>query len=205
MQWLIDGYNVMHAAGWLGARIGREAFRRARRRFLDDLAAVFEPSIVEQITVIFDASAPPGDFPVEGTYRGMSVVFAVNDENADARIERLIAQHSSPKSLVVVSSDHRIRQAAARRKAKVLTADQFWDLIDREKERAATKPREKPRREGTERKPQGQPAHEESAFWQEEFRDALEAPAAQEAVSPDDSLLSDAEIREIERQINREA
>ena len=29
MRWLIDGYNVMHAAGRLGPKLGREGFRRA--------------------------------------------------------------------------------------------------------------------------------------------------------------------------------
>ena len=37
---------------------------------------------------------------------------------------------SNPRTLTVVSSDRRIRQAASRRRARSLTADQFWELID---------------------------------------------------------------------------
>ncbi len=28
MRWLIDGYNVMHAAGLLGPKLSRDGFRR---------------------------------------------------------------------------------------------------------------------------------------------------------------------------------
>ena len=66
--------------------------------------------------MVFDASVPPGDFPPVSIYRGLSVLFALGDENADARIEQLIGEHSNPKTLTVVSSDNRIRLAATRRR-----------------------------------------------------------------------------------------
>ena len=123
MRWLIDGYNVMHAGGRLGPKLGREGFRRARRRFLDELAAALGPDVAGQTTVVFDASVPPGRLPLDANYRGLGVLFALGDENADARIEQLIAEHSNPKTLTVVSSDRRIRQAAARRRTRSLTAE----------------------------------------------------------------------------------
>ncbi len=139
MRWLIDGYNVMHAGGRLGPKLGREGFRRARRRFLDDLAAALVHGTVEQTTVVFDASLPPGDFPLQSNYRGIQVVFALGDENADARIEQLIADDSNPKTLTVISSDRRIRQAATRRRSPSLPAEKFWEHLDRLQERAARK------------------------------------------------------------------
>jgi predicted RNA-binding protein with PIN domain len=205
MQWLIDGYNVMHAAGWLGARLGREAFRRTRRRFLDELAACFAPEDAEQITVVFDATAPPGDLPVDGIYRGMRVVFAVGDEDADARIEQMIAQHSHPKALTVVSSDRRIRQAAARRKAKELTARAFWDMIDRCHERAARTPRGHERGGDAAEEGRSEPSPEELAIWRETFRDALEARGQQSSHLAGESPLSPAEIAEIQKQLDRES
>ncbi len=137
MRWLIDGYNVMHAAGWLGPRLGREGFRRARRRFLDDLVGGTRAgSVRRDTTVVFDASAPPGRFRARRpAIAGLASVFALGDENADARIEQLIAEDSNPKTLTVVSSDRRIRQAAARRQCRSVTADEFWELIDELKER----------------------------------------------------------------------
>src|SRR5262249_11399970 len=140
MRWLIDGYNVMHADGRLGQKLSRQGFERARRRFLEDIATALGCEFAQEVTVVFDASAPPGDFGLEAIHRGISVLFAFGDESADARIELIIERHSNPKALTVVSSDRRIRQAAARRRARSVTADKFWELIDESKERKRGKP-----------------------------------------------------------------
>ena len=132
MLWLIDGYNLMHAAGAIGAKeLGRQAFQRKRRRFLSELADALGIERARETTVVFDANSPPADFPLETSYKGLTLIFALGDENADARIEQLIGQHSAPKSLTVVSSDRRVRQAATRRKARAIKADDFLDLVDR--------------------------------------------------------------------------
>src|SRR5262245_26205025 len=118
MRWLVDGYNVMHAGGRLGSKLSREGFRHARRRFLDEISAALGADVARETTVVFDASIHPGDFALDATHRGLRILFALGDENADARIEEIIAGHANPRTLTVVSSDRRIRQAAARRRAK---------------------------------------------------------------------------------------
>lgn len=128
MRWLIDGYNVMHAAGIAEAGMGRERFQKARKRFLDQIAQAIGDMVVET-TIVFDANKPPADFPIESNYRGITVVFALADASADARIERILARHSTPKALTVVSSDREVRQAASRRKARVMKADEFLDRL----------------------------------------------------------------------------
>jgi uncharacterized protein len=202
MRWLIDGYNVMHAGGRLGPKLGREGFRRSRRRFLNELAAVLPPEEVEQTIVVFDASVPPGDFKIEDRYRGMQVVFAVGDENADARIERLIAENSTPKALTVVSSDRRIRQAAHRRRAIALTAEDYWIRLDDLQERAQRREENEPER--PEPTSAGR-AENDSALWREVFRDLDDSAETRAALAPDASLLTDEEIAELKRQIEREA
>src|SRR5690348_9788490 len=126
MRLLIDGYNLMYAVGLLGKRFGPDGFRKVRQRFLNDLADALGAVEAHQTTVVFDAAAPPDGFPRETSHKGITVLFAVDDDDADSRIERLIAQHPTPRSLTVVSSDNRLRQAARRRKARVETADEFW-------------------------------------------------------------------------------
>jgi uncharacterized protein len=204
MRWLIDGYNVMHAGGRLGPKLGREGFRRARRRFLDELATALGPQTARQTTVVFDASVHPGDFALDAEYRGLSILFALGDENADARIEQLIAADPNPRALTVVSSDRRIRQAAIRRRTRSVTADQYWELIDDLKERGRFKPSTQPKMRPV-------PAHhdqaakaDEAARWIETFSEIDELPGIREALAPNDSLLTDAEIAEIERQVERE-
>ena len=131
----------MHAGGPARAQTGPRGVSPCRRRFLDELSAALGPETARQTTVVFDASVHPGDFALDAQYRGLGILFALGDENADARIEQLIARHSNPKTLTVVSSDNRIRQAASRRRTKSLTADQFWELIDDLKERGRIKTR----------------------------------------------------------------
>ena len=204
MHWLIDGYNVMHAGGRLGPKLGREGFRRARRRFLDELSAALGPDRARQTTVVFDASVHPGDFALDAEYRGLGILFALGDENADARIELLIAQHTKPKTLTVVSSDNRIRLAANRRRTKSLTADQYWEMIDDLKERGRIKPTVKPLPRPDPPVHAAGPSHDESAHWMEAFRDVDLLPEIRDAVSPNEALLTDADIAEIERQVQGE-
>ncbi|MDG3006314.1 NYN domain-containing protein [Paludisphaera mucosa] len=128
MRWLIDGYNVMHAAGVVDSKMGRHQFRGARKRFLDRLAAALK-DLAAETTIVFDANQPPADFPIESNYRGMTVIFAVADADADSRIERILAHHSTPKSLTIVSNDREVRQSATRRKARAIKADDFLDRL----------------------------------------------------------------------------
>jgi predicted RNA-binding protein with PIN domain len=204
MRWLIDGYNVMHAGGRLGTKLGRDGFKRARRRFLDELSAALGPDAAGRTTVVFDASVHPGDFKLEANYRGLGILFALGDENADARIEQLIAGDSNPKTLTVVSSDRRIRQAGARRRSRCLTAEQYWELIDDFKERRGRELKAETSSEAVASEQEESMTAAESALWLEAFRDVALAPGVNDSLAPDDSVLTDADIAEIEREIDRE-
>lgn len=202
MRYLIDGYNVMYEGGLLGKRLGPDGFRRVRLRFLNDLADALGPFDALQTTVVFDAAASPPHLARETVHQGISVVYAVDDENADARIERLIASDSAPKSLSVVSTDRRVRQAATRRKARSVSADAFWvELSARRQRNARTAVAVPPR---ANRSRERAPTPEESAFWLNEFRDLDLRAETHGALNNAPTLLTDAEIAEIEREIDRE-
>jgi uncharacterized protein len=201
MRLLIDGYNLMYAVGLLGKRFGPDGFRKVRRRFLNDLADALGAIEAHQTTVVFDAAAPPDDLPRALVYKGITVLFAVDDDDADSRIERLIAGHSAPKMLTVVSSDHRIRQAAARRRARVETADAFWSRLEgrRAQPRAAPpplSPEERARLHGL--------APEEAQEWVAAFRHVADEPEAREALGSGGFVPTDEEIARIEREIEEE-
>jgi predicted RNA-binding protein with PIN domain len=200
MRTLIDGYNLMYALGLLGKRLGPDGFRRVRTRFLNNLAAALGAVEAHQTTVVFDAREPPGHLPSESTHKGMTIVFAVDDEDADARIEQLIAAHSSPKALTVVSSDHRIRQAATRRKARALTADAFWQGLETSKRKSTPLPRptaeEEARLHGL--------SPEEAAGWLEVFGHVADEPDAREALGTGGFVPTDDEIARIEREVEDE-
>ncbi len=189
MQWLIDGYNVMHAAGAIESRTGRERFRQARKRFLNQMAAALGP-LVHDTTVVFDASKPPGDFPIESVYKGITVVFALSDEDADTWIERRIAHHSNPKALTVVSTDRRVRQAATRRKARAMRADDYLDrmktLAHEPPKRTVERPDKKP--------PAALMDDAEKAHWQQVFGSIDDAPPPEEFV-PQTTKTADPDSR----------
>ncbi|HWE35422.1 MAG TPA: NYN domain-containing protein [Isosphaeraceae bacterium] len=201
MRTLIDGYNVMYAAGLLGRRLPPDGLRKVRHRFLNDLAATLGVESADQTTIVFDAAAaaaPPGA-PRESKHKGMTVVFAVDDEDADARLEDLIAHHPAPKSLTVVSSDHRVRQAAARRKAKVTTADDFLDRLD--SLRSRPRPRRPPPPPAD---PSPTPSPAETAYWLAQFADLASAPETRAALEPADFVPTDDDLARIAREVDQE-
>jgi uncharacterized protein len=201
MRYLVDGYNLMYAGGLLGKRLGAEAFRRARKRFLNNLADTLGPLGAHATTVVFDASTAPEEGPSVLLHKGLTVIYAVTTDDADERIEHLIAGHSTPRSLTVVSSDRRIRRAATRRKARSVSADDFWVALDTLKERRG---RSSP-------SPASEPSsndpplhHEEREHWLREFQHLDQQPETREALAPDAAMLTDEEIARLEREIERE-
>jgi len=202
MRLLIDGYNLMYAAGLIGQRRGPSVFRKVRRRFLNDLAATLDPVEAHQTTVVFDASSPPDNLPDETSHKGLTVEFAVNDDSADSRIEWHIAHHSTPKTLTVVSSDRRIRQAAQRRKSTGITSEAFLERLDRLKEHRPLRTEPVPSPEDVARE-HGLSA-EEAAYWEDEFQDLVDDPKIRTQIRDDSPMLTDDEIAQIEREVEGE-
>jgi uncharacterized protein len=208
MLWLIDGYNLMHAAGAIDKHVksGR-TFHRRRSRFLDVLARALGADRATRTTVVFDAKKPPADIPVESTYQGLSIVFAVGDENADARIERLIAEHSAPKSLTVVSTDRRVRQAANRRKARSIASEDFLDAMDRfqyRESRPLTAPGPVQPADVAEDR-QSSATADDADYWTHVFGHLDSTPEVIEALTPSATLLSDEEIARIQLEVDQES
>ena len=109
------------------------------------LAESIEPDELPQTTIVFDSRGAPPGLPRTLNHRGMAVLFAPRDEEADDLIEELIRAASAPRRLVVVSSD-RIQRAARRRKAKAVDSDLWYaELVRSRRERRETSS-EKPAR-----------------------------------------------------------
>jgi len=129
MPLIIDGYNLLYAAGLVGSVDGEGSFEGERRALLDALLAVIDPKELTQTVVVFDsAKAPPG-LPRMYHHQQITVRFATGYTDADEMIEELIQEHHAPKRLTVVSSDHRVQRAARRRKAKAIDSDSWFRLM----------------------------------------------------------------------------
>ena len=129
---LLDGYNLLHASGVFG-RAGRTSLESSREALLDWLGEILSEAQRARTTIVFDArDAPPG-LPRSATKHGIRIEFAPRGTEADDMLEELIRSHSSPRSLTVVSSDHRLHRAARRRKAVAIDSDQ-WAADVRQKD-----------------------------------------------------------------------
>lgn len=133
---IIDGYNVLHAAGLAPPLGSPQGLERSRRALLHLISGRLLPRERERTTVVFDA--PGRDTPGRlmgpsppHEVDGLLVVFADGNGDADEEIEWLIRQNSAPRRLCVVSSDHRLQKAARRRRAAFLDSDQFLGHLAR--------------------------------------------------------------------------
>ena len=126
MPLLIDGYNLLHASGILGAGRGRGSLERSREALLNVLAQSLPEAELSRTTVVFDAHDPPWGLSRKADHQGITVYFASRHSDADTMIEELIKAESAPRKLVVVSGDHRLHRAAKRRRAKAIDSDRWF-------------------------------------------------------------------------------
>jgi len=172
MALLIDGYNLLHVTALVG-RSG-SGLHGSREALLGFLAATLGEGERAQTTIVFDAADAPPGLPRIVMHEGMTVRYSSEYPDADALIEELIAGHNVPRSLVVVSSDHRLQRAARRRRAQFVDSD-VW-FADRARERARTRrPTPGPP------KPSGNLTADEVDYWLAEFK---AAPTGNEDASP---------------------
>jgi predicted RNA-binding protein with PIN domain len=139
MTTLIDGYNLMHAAGIIGRGVGPGTLQRSRLALLNFVAESLDATEVRRTTVVFDAREAPPGLPRTLEHRGITVHFAPTPGDADALIEELIRSDSAPRRLTVVSSDHRLQRAARRRKSRAVDSDVWYaEVIRQRRERSAS-------------------------------------------------------------------
>ncbi|MFO0791630.1 MAG: NYN domain-containing protein [Pirellulales bacterium] len=170
MALLIDGYNLLNVTGIFGGAGPGTTLHRTRLAFLNFLAASFTNRQRSETTIVFDAAGAPPGLPASIMHDGMAIHFARRHSNADEMIEELLEHWAAPKSLTVVSSDHRVQRAARRRGASFVDSEQWYaDLILIRRKNAAAA------REAAS-KPAGALTPDEVAYWLNEFHAAPTPP-----------------------------
>jgi len=120
-EYIIDGYNLMHAWADLKARMDHH-LENARDALIMRLSG-FAQRINGSVTVVFD-----GQEKQSRQHSGMSrihVIYSKASEEADHVIKRLIEKKHSHSKLTVVSSDREIRRYAGLYRSASLTSTQF--------------------------------------------------------------------------------
>jgi predicted RNA-binding protein with PIN domain len=127
MRLLIDGYNLMHVTDIVGTPSSSEtALHASRRALLNFLASSIDAKRRAETTIVFDAAGAPPGLPDTLTHESITICFARNFTDADEMLEHLIEEHPSPKTLEVVSGDHRVQRAARRRGASYVDSEQWF-------------------------------------------------------------------------------
>lgn len=129
---IIDGYNLMHAAGIARHSYGPGGMERCRNRMNRELIGLLSTKALKQAVIVYDAFESVSDDNRQQIIHGLMVLYAPMGTDADTEIERLLQQHSVPKRIVVVSSDHRLHKAAGRRKARCIDSEEFWASLSAE-------------------------------------------------------------------------
>jgi predicted RNA-binding protein with PIN domain len=175
MRYLLDGYNLLHAMGLLAGKVGPHGLEKARLALLGRLLGD-HGSAAAGVRVVFDASRAPPDAVPEEHYQGIHIFYALDGE-ADDVIETLIHHDATPRTLTVVSDDHRIQRAARRRRCPCLGCLEYLDQMERLRQR-------KPDWPDAPAKPQGV-SEAEAQHWLREFADLADDPMIREALGPD--------------------
>lgn len=141
MKVLIDGYNLIWGAHLVGRGAEEGTLRGSRFELLDLLVLTLPRAELPEITVVFDAAEAPPGLPWQVRYQGIRVRFAAEYDDADALLEEYIQEHTAPRRLTVVSSDHRVQRAAKRRRASAVDSEawirQLWQEYRRAKQKRA--------------------------------------------------------------------
>jgi predicted RNA-binding protein with PIN domain len=130
MIYLIDGYNLFHAAGYaLPTGATRTAFESARNRFLDWLANAKSLRNGEaEFRCIFDAPNATVNFG-SSSHRGVRYTFTYQ-QTADDLIEEVLRREARAKAMTVISNDGRLRDSALRSGALWMPCGDFVDLVN---------------------------------------------------------------------------
>ena len=135
MPFLIDGYNLLRAVQKI------DAFAELNEAQLCRYLADFLHLVKDRGTIVFDGIGP-SDKRELMSIRGLEIRFSGQRSDADTVIEWKIEENTAPRRLMVVSSDRRLRNAAARRKSKSIPVDVFRAAMSKTLESASRTPAE---------------------------------------------------------------
>lgn len=172
---VIDGYNLLHEAGMARKKYVGAQLHNARHQLLMFLSAHLTASERERTTIVFDAGDAPADVARQMTVEGMLVEFARPGGDADSHIEQILLSHPAPRSVRVVSSDHRLQKAAKRRRAAFVDSDAFVIELEHRGPIASEPASEGARPSAGNPKFSGESNEDETALWLRVFGEIPEA------------------------------
>ena len=123
MPFVIDGHNLLNAIQNID-----EEYQDIDEENLCRILSKYFGSVDEFAQIVFDGTGPRDKTEFQRINR-LEVFFSGPNTDADTMIENNIQANTAPKRLIVVSTDRRLRTAAAKRKAVSVRSEVFWQLM----------------------------------------------------------------------------
>ena len=142
MPVIIDGYNLLRSI-----QKTDEQFETLTEAGLCRTLSEYLKRIRSHGHIVFDGLGPP-DKSNLGGFGNLEVYFSGPDTDADSIIEQKILDNSAPKSLLIVSTDRRLRAAAGKRKAVSIRSELFFQEVIRQLDRKKPTPEPEQKRRG---------------------------------------------------------
>jgi len=121
----------MYAIGYAQAGDRRpKSLESGRHRLIELLAEHLGPD-ANQTCIVFDAGevAPKG-LPKFYQQRSIHLLFSSDYLSADECIQEILQVHSSPKRLVLISSDHRVQRKGTARGATIRDSEDWKQAVE---------------------------------------------------------------------------
>jgi predicted RNA-binding protein with PIN domain len=201
---IIDGYNLMYAAGFGKRRYGPRGLEKCRNWLLDYLANHLTGRQRARTTIVFDAANAPADLPRHIKQNGMEIMYAADWNDADSLIEELISDHSAPRQIRLVSSDHRLQKAARKRRAKFVDSELFIEELEKRGPVTDESGSKTENRKSRSPKYSGEVSEAETEAWLKEFGEISEAAALEKMSEIQSQKLDDlqAEVKRLEQELD---
>jgi hypothetical protein len=132
---LVDGYNVLHAWGWMAGR-GRSHLSVARGRLIEAVRAIHDADGLE-VTVVYDGRGDRAERVEGGSAAGVEAVFASRGQTADGFIERTVAHSPNASVVVVATADQAERETVTASGATCVSPDELRAWVDRCRKRTS--------------------------------------------------------------------
>lgn len=133
---LVDGYNILHAWGWLSTRDATAAaLEVARSRLIETVRTMHDVDGYD-VTVVFDGRGPSPSVDPASQEPGFRVIFAPVDRTADTVIEALAAAAPDPRSCTVATADALERETISAAGASCLSPEDLRAWCERSRDRA---------------------------------------------------------------------
>jgi len=126
MPFIIDGTNLLRSVEGSGS--SAEPFTDVRLCFI---ISRYLGRIGQKGQIVFDGTGPVEKNSFD-SMRDLEVCFSGLGVEADAVIEDKIRANTAPRTLTVVSSDRRLRNAARARSAVSVKSDVFWNQLQKQ-------------------------------------------------------------------------